>query len=178
MRKKNKKILSPLLAILTLLPLQGFSSRETDFYLHQFFSNFLKYSSSNFPLSQLYSNFTIYCPSNSLLLYSSALGFLFILSPCSIFSCLLTSTLNLPSNSSTNSLAFLKSSSLFHVLLFAVNPFHHTRYLSIPHIFLLFSIFSISHSSTSSTSIGFSASFFCSSTCSLYYTIWLTFMTR
>ena len=177
MREENKRILSLLLVILILPPLQGFSSRETDFYLCQLFSNFLKYSSSNFPSSQPYSNFTIYFPSNLLLLYSSALGFLFILPLCSTFFCLLTSTLNLPLNLSTNSLAFPKSSSLFHVLFSAVNPFYYTKYLSIPRIFLLFSIFSISHSLTPSTSIGFPAFFFCPSTCFLYYTIQLMFMT-
>ena len=162
---------------MTLSLLQGFFSGETDFHLHQFFSNSFKYSFSNFLLSQPYSNFAVYLSSSSLLLYSSVLGF-FIPPPCFIFSCLLTSALNLPSNSSTNSLVFPRSSSLSHVSFSIVNLFHHTRYLSIPCIFLLFRIFSIFHSLTPFTSIGFPASFFCSSTCFLYHTIWLTFMTE
>ena len=64
------------------------------------------------------------------------------------------------------------------MLLSVVNSFHYIRYLSISHIFLLFSIFLIFYSSTFSTSIGFSVFFFCFSTCSLYYTIQLTFITR
>ena len=178
MRKENKRALSLLLAILTLSLLQGFSSRETDFHLCQFFSNFFKYSSLNFLSSQPYSNFAVYFPSNSLLLYSSAFGFFFVLSPCSTFSYFFTSILNLPSNSSTNSLAFLRFSSLSHVLLSVVNPFHCTKYLFISRIFLLFSIFLISHFLLSSTSIGFLASFFFPFICSLYHTIQLMFTTR
>ena len=160
MRKENKRALSSLLVILTLPLLQGFSSRETDFYLCQFFSNFLKYSFSNFLSSQPYSNFAIYFPSNLFLLYFSTFGFFFVLSPCPTFSYFLTSALNLPSNSFTNSLAFPRFSSLSHVLLSVVNPFHCTKYLSIPCIFLLFSIFLISHSLLPSTSIGFLVFFF------------------
>jgi len=59
----------------------------------------------------------------------------------------------------------------------AINPFHRTKYLSTPLIFLLFNIFSTSHSSTPSTSIGFPFSFFCLSTCSLYHTIQLILIT-
>ena len=156
--------LSPLPAVLTLPPLQGFSSRETDFHFHQFLSNFLKYSSSNFPSSHLYNIFTVNFPSNSPLLKSFS-------SAISSFSCLLTSAFILPLNSSNISLAFPKSFFLFQILYSAVNPFHHTKYLSTPLIFLLFNIFSISHSLTPSISIGFPSSFFCPSTCFLYCTI-------
>ena len=52
-RKKIRKELSLLLAILTLSLLQGFSSRETDFHLCQFLSNFLRYSALNFPSSEI-----------------------------------------------------------------------------------------------------------------------------
>ena len=159
-----RKELSPLLTTLILPPLQGFSSRETDFYLCQFFSNFLRYSALNFPLFHPYSNFAIYFPSNIPLLNSSS-------SIASIFSCLLTSALTPFLNLFTNSLAFSKSSSFSHESCSAINPFYHTRYLSTSLIFLLFNIFSTSHSSTPSTSIGFPSSFFCPPTCSLYRTI-------
>ena len=166
----KEKSLSPLLLFLTLPPLQGFSG-ETDFHLHQFLSSLFKYSSSNFPSSYLYNIFTINFPSNSPLLkfFSSAI---------SIFSCLLTSTFILPLNSFTNSLACSRSFFLSHISLSAVNLFHHTKYFLTPLIFLLFNIFSTSHSSTPSTSIGFPSSFFCPSTCSLYHTIRLMFTTR
>ena len=105
--------------ILTLPPLQGFISKETDFHLLQFLSNFFRYLASNFPSSHPYSNLAIYFLSNSLLLYSS-------------LSYHLTSIFNLPLNSSTNSFAFSKSSSFSHVLFSAINSFHHTKYFSTP----------------------------------------------
>ena len=86
-------MLSPLLSFLTLSPLQGFSSRETDFHFCQFLSNFLKYSFSNFPLSYLYNIFAINFPGNFPLLKSFS-------SAISNFFCLLTSVFILPSNSS------------------------------------------------------------------------------
>ena len=156
--KRNEKKLSSLPAILTLPSLQGFSSGETDFHLLQFLSNFFRYSASNFPSFHPYSNLAIYFPGNLLLLYSS-------------LSCHLTSAFNLPLNSSTNSFAFSKTSSFSHVSFSAVNPFHHTKYFSTPLTFFLFSIFSTSHSSTLSISIGFPSFFFCPPTCSLYHTI-------
>ena len=164
MREGNRKILSPLLSFLILPPLQGFSSRETNFYFCQFLSNFLKYSSSNFPSSYLYSIFAINFSGNSSLLKSFS-------SAISSFSCLLTFVFILPLNSSNTSLVFPKSFSLFQVSCSAVNLFHCTKYLSTLLIFLLFNIFSIFHSLTPSISIGFPSSFFCLSTCFLYYTI-------
>ena len=164
MRKENRKILSLLFAFLTLPPLQGFSSRETDFYFCQFLVNFLKYSSSNFPSSHPYNIFAINFPSKSYLLKSLS-------SIRSNFSCLLTSAFILPSNSSNASFTFYKSSLFLHVSLSAINPFHCTKYFSTSLIFLLFKIFSTSHLSTPSTSTGFSSSFFWSSTCFLYCTI-------
>ena len=133
------------------------------FYLFQFCSNFSKYSSSNFLSSYPYSNFTIYFPSNSILLYFFLFAFL---SP----TCYFTSAPNLPLKSFTNSFAFFKSSSFSYVSFSAVNLFHHTKYFSTPLIFLLFKIFSTSHSSTLSTLTGFSSFFFCPFTCSLYCT--------
>ena len=178
MRKKYKKRPSPLFLILILFPPQGFSEGETDFYLYQFFSNFLKYSSSNFLSSQPYSNFAIYFPGSSLLLYFSALGFFFISFLTFTFFCHLTSTFNLPLNSSTNSFTFSKSFPFSQVSFSTINPFQHTKYLSTPYIFFLFNIFSISYSSAPSTSIGFPSYFFCHFTCSLYCTTWLIFTTR
>ena len=150
--------------ILTLFPLQDFSSRKTDFHLLQFLSNFLRYSASNFPSSHPYSNLAVYFPNSSLLLHS-------------FHSYRLTSAFNLPSNSSTNSLAFSKSSFFSHVSFSAINSFHRTKYFSTPLTFLLFSILSTFHSSTPSISIGFPSFFFCPPTYSLYCTIQLTFTT-
>ena len=154
-----------LLSLFLILPsLQGFSSEETDFHLRQFLSNFLKYSSSNFPLFHPYNIFAINFSGNSPLLKSFS-------STISNFSCLLTSMFILLSNSSNASLAFPKSFFLSHISFSTVNPFHRTKYLSTPLIFLLFNILSISHSLTPSIFIGFPFSFFCPSTYSLYYTI-------
>ena len=150
--------------ILTSSLLQGFFSGETDFHFCQFLSNFLKYSSSNFPSSYLHNIFTIYFSGNSSFLKS--LSFTVF-----NFSCLLTSVFNLSSNSTTISFVFSKSFSLFHISYSAINLFYHTKYFTIPLTFLLFNIFSTSHSSTSPTSTGFASSIFYPSTCSLYQTI-------
>ena len=136
---------------LTLPLLQGFSFRETAFHLCQFLSNFLKYSSSNLPSSHPYNIFAINFPGNSPLLKSLSSAF-------SIFSCFLISVL--PSKSVNASSAFFELSFLSQVSPSAVNPFHRTRYFSTPLTFFLFKIFSTSHSSTPSTSIGFPSSFF------------------
>ena len=56
--------------ILTLSFLQDFSFRETNFYFCQFFSNFFKYSFSNFLSSHPNKIFTVYFSSNLLLLNS------------------------------------------------------------------------------------------------------------
>ena len=155
MRKEKRKILSPLLSFLTLPPLQGFSSGETNFHFHQFFSNFLRYSSSNFLLSHLYNIFAMNFPDSSSLLK-------FLSFTISIFSYLFTSAFILSLNSSSTSSAFPKSSFFFQVSCSTVNPFHCTKYFSTPLIFFLFNIFSISHSLTPSISISFSSSFFLS----------------
>ena len=163
-RKENRKKPSPLLIILILPPLQGFSSGETDFHFHQFLSNFFKYSSSNFLSSHLYNIFAIYFSGNFPLLMSFS-------STISNFSCLLISAFILPSNSSNASLVFPKSSPFSHMSCSIVNLFHLTKYLSTPLIFLLFNIFSTSYSLTLSTSISLLSFFFCPCTCSLYHTI-------
>ena len=81
------------------------------------------------------------------------------------------------SNSSTNSIAFFRFSLLSHVSSSAVYPFYHTRYLSLPHTFLLFIIFSTFHSSSSSITTGCGTFFFCPSTCDLYLHTLLTLTT-
>jgi len=138
---------------LTLPFLQDFSSRETDFHFHQFFSNFLKYSFSNFLSFHLYNIFTIYFPSSSPLLKSHS-------STQSNFSCFLTFTLSLSSNSAIISFVFSKSSFFFYISLFAVNPFHHTKHFITPLIFLLFKKFSTSYFLTPFISTSFTSSTF------------------
>jgi len=154
-----------------ITPFQGFSSGETDFHFCQFLSNFLRYSFSNFLLSYLYNILTIYFFGSSFFLKSLS-------SVISNFFCCLISTFILPLNLVTTSFAFPKSSSLFYVSCSAINPFHYTKYLTTSLIFLLFKTFFTFHSSTPSTSTSFTSSTFCSSTCSLYYTIQLTFTIR
>ena len=148
--------MSSLFVFLTLPPLQGFFSRETDFYFCQFLSNFL--------LSHPYNIFAVNFPGSSSLLKSLS-------SIISIFSYFLTSAFILPLNFSNTSFAFPKSSFFSQMSCSTINPFHHTKYLSTSLIFLLFNIFSIFYSLTFSTSIGFPSSLFYSSTCSLYHTI-------
>ena len=129
----------------------------------KFLSNFLKYSSSNFPSFYPYNIFTIYFPSNFSLLKS-------LFSTISNFSYLLTLAFILPLSSSTTSLVFPRSSSFSHESCSAVNLFYRTKYFTTHLIFHLFKIFSTSYSSTPSTSTGFTSSAFCLSTCSLYHT--------
>ena len=81
------------------------------------------------------------------------------------------------SNSSTNSIIFFRFSLLFHVSFSAVQSFHCTKYLSLPHTFFLFMIFSTSHSSSLSITTGYGISFLCPSTCNLYLRILLTLTT-
>ena len=119
--------------ILTSPPLQGFFFRETDFYFCQFLSNFLRYSSSNFPSFHPYNIFTIYFSSNSPFLKSLS-------SAMSNFFCHLTFAFILPLNSATTSFVFSKSFSLSQESCSAINSFHHTRYFITPHIFLLLKI--------------------------------------
>ena len=171
MRRKNKKKLSSLFSILTLPFFQGFFSKETDFYLCQFLSNFLRYSFSNFPSFHPYSNFSIFLSSNFPLLNS-------LFSAILILSYLLTFAFICPSNFSNTFFAFSKFSFFFQMFCSAINSFHHTRYQFTPLIFLLFNIFSTFHFLTSFISICFLFSFLCPPTYSLYYTIQLIFTTR
>ena len=169
-KKKNKtKFIT-----LTLSPLQGFSSGETDFHLCQFFSNFFKYSFLNFLSSYPNNIFAMYFSGNLLLLNSSTFEFNFVFHILSVLSCLLTSV---SSNSSTSSFAFSKSFSFSHISFSAINPFQHTKYFSTPRIFLLFNILSTFYSSTPSTSTGFGFSTFCPFPSFLYFTTLLTLTT-
>ena len=104
--KRNKS--SPPSSILTL---QDFFFRETNFYFCQFLSNFLKYSFPNISSSHLYNIFIVYFPGNSPLLKSCSFTKL-------NFSSLLTSVFILLSNSVITSFAFSKSSSLFYLIFF------------------------------------------------------------
>ena len=169
--KKKENSYRSLSSTLILPSLQGFSSRKTDFYFCQFLSNFLKYSSSNFPSFHPYNIFAVYFSSNSPFLKSLS-------STISNFSCLLTSAFIHSLNFSITSFAFYRSSSFSHESYSAINPFYCTKYFTTPLIFHLFKNFSTSHSSTPSTSTGFTSSAFCSFTCSLYCTTQLTFTTR
>ena len=125
------------------------------FQFCQFLSNFLKYSSSNFLLSHSYNIFTIYFSSNSLLLKSFS-------STKSNLSCFLTFAFIFLLNSATNSFVFSKFSFFFQLLCFTVNLFYCTKYFITPLTFLLFNIFSTSHSLTPSTVISLTSSFFLS----------------
>ena len=129
------------------------------FHLLQFFSNFFKYSRSNFPLSHPYSVFAI-----NLLSISS-------------LSILLSTFLYSFSYSFTTSFAFFRFVSLSHESSSAVYLFHLTRYSHLPYLLLLFIIFSISYSSSPSIITGRAGCFFCPQTCSLYLLILLTFTT-
>ena len=136
-----------------------------------FLSNFFKYSSSNLPSSYSYNIFIIYFLGNFSLLKSLSFAI-------SSFFCFLTSAFNLFSNFTTTFFVFSKSFSFSQLLYSTVNLFYYTKYFVTLFIFLLFNILSTSHSSTPSTFISFTSSFFCLSTCFLYYTTWLTFTTR
>ena len=98
----------------------------------------------------------------------------------SVSYCLTSSSSSLQyslSNSLTNSIVFFKFSLLSQVFFLAVYSFHHTKYLSLPRTFLLFIIFSTSHSSSPLITTSCGVSFFCPSTCDLYYRIQLTLTT-
>ena len=92
----------------------------------------------------------------------------FLFSASSNFFCLLTSASNLSSNSATISFIFSKSSSFSQLSCSTMNFFCHIKYFTTLLTFLLFNIFSTSHSLTSSTSTSFTFSTFCFLICSLY----------
>ena len=82
------------------------------------------------------------------------------------------------SNSLIASFAFFKFSLPSHVSDSAINPFHHTKYLSFPLTRCLFNILSTSHSSSSLIITGAVCSFFYPSTCPMYLCILLMLTTR
>ena len=139
------------------------------FHLLQFLSNLAQYSLSYLLSVHPNNFFAINLPGNSPLWKVP-----------SSFSCLLTFSMSLLyslSYSSIASLAFSRFSSPSQVSDSAINPFHHTRYLSFPLICHLFSILSTSHSSSPSIMTGAGCSLFCPSTCPTYLHILLTFTT-
>ena len=93
------------------------------------------------------------------------------------FSCCFISVFTFSSNSATIFFIFSKPFFLSQLLYSIVNLFHYTKYFITSLIFLLFSFFTF-HSLTPFTSISFSFSTFYPSTCSLYCTTQLTFITR
>jgi len=151
--KRNENRWSPLSSILTLLPIQGFFSEETNFHFYQFLSNFLKYSFSNFPLCYLYNIFSVYFSSNSSLLKSCS-------STKSNFFYLLTSVLILLSNSAITFFAFSKFSPFSYMLFSTINSFYNTKHFITSLIFLLFKIFSTFYSLILFTFTGFTFSTF------------------
>ena len=128
------------------------------FHCRQFSSNLFQYSCLYFFSPHPYNSFAVYFPGSSLLnsFFSFSLSYRLVSSSSSLLYSF--------SNSSTRSLAFLRFSLLSQVSSSAVHPFHHTRYLSLPRIHLLFIIFSTSHSSSPSITMGCGISFFCPST--------------
>ena len=90
----------------------------------------------------------------------------------------LTSVFIFFSNLFTNFFVFSKFFSFSHILFSAINPFQCTKYFITSFTFLLFNIFSISHSSILSTSTSFGSFTFHPFTDSLYLIILLKFTTR
>ena len=82
------------------------------------------------------------------------------------------------SNSFTSSIAFFKFPLLSYISFSAVYPFCHTRYLSLLRIFLLFMIFSTSHSFSPSITTSYDTSFLCPSPYGLYLHTLLTLTTE
>ena len=139
------------------------------FHHLQFFSILPQYSWSYHLSDYSYSFFAVNLPGNS-----PHRNVLSLHSCCATFS---MSHRYSFSNSLIASFAFSKFSLPSQVSDSAVNPFQHTKYLSFPLTFLLFSIHSTSHSSSPSIMTGAGCSFFCPSTCPMYHHILLTFTT-
>ena len=142
------------------------------FHFLQFSSIHFQYFWLYFLFPQPYSNFTIYLPGSSLLniFLSSSASCHLTSSSSSLWYSLL--------NYLTNSITFFKLSLLSQVSSSAMHPFHCTKYLSFLCTFLLFIIFSTSHSSSPSITTSCGVSFLCPSTCDLYFRTLLTLTTR
>jgi len=82
------------------------------------------------------------------------------------------------SNSSTPSFVFPRFSIPSQVFDSVINPFHHTKYLSFPLTYHLFSILSTFHSFSFLIMTQANFSFLCSFTCPIYLHILLIFTTR
>ena len=132
-------------------------------------------ASSSLNFSNIHSQTFCYFTYTISLLYISLVT---LFSTIFSFSCFLTSAFILFSNSTTTSFTFSRSSSLFQLSCSAINPFHYTKYFTIPLTFLLFNIFSTFHSLTLFTSTSFTSSALYSLTYFLYHTTQLTFITR
>ena len=142
---------------------------HSPFHCLQFLSNLPQYSLLYFLSDHPNNFFAINLPGNSPL---SNIPF--------SLSCQFTSSMSCQyslSNSSIASFAFPRFSLPFQVSDSAVNPFHHTRYLSFPLIHHLFKIFSTFYSSSPSIITGAGYSLFCPSTCPTYLCILLTLTT-
>ena len=139
------------------------------FHHLQFLSNLLQYSWS-YLLSDYPNSFlAVNLPSNSSLLNVPFL-----------YSCLAISSMSRRYsllNSSIASFAFFKFTLPSQVSDFAVNPFHHTKYLSFLLTCCLFRILSTSYSFSPSIITGAGCSLFCPSTCPMYLRILLMFTT-
>ena len=139
------------------------------FHCFQFLSILLQYSLSYCLSDHPNSFFAINCSSSSSLLN--------VPSP---LSCCLTSSMPCWysfSYSLTASFVFFRFFFPFQVSDSAVNPFHHTRYLSFPCIHCFFRILSTSHTYSPLITTGAGCSFLCPSTCSIYLCILLTLTT-
>ena len=139
------------------------------FHCLQFLSNLFQYSWSYHLSDHPYNFFAVNFPGNSPHRNVS-----------SSRSCRATSFMSRRysfSNSSIASFAFSKFSLPSQVSDSAVNPFQRTKYLSFPLTFLLFSIRSTSHSSSSSIMTGAGCSFLCPFTCPTYHRTLLTLTT-
>jgi len=133
------------------------------FHHLQFLSSLLQYSSSYCLFVHLNNFFAVNHPGSSPLLNVP-----------SSFSYYLMSSMSHQysfSYSSIASLAFSRFSLPSQVSDSAVNPFHHTKYLSFSHICCLFRILSTFHSFSSSIITGAGCSFLCLSTCPTYLCI-------
>ena len=140
------------------------------FHLLQFLPNLAQYSLLYFLSDHLNNFLAINLPSNSPLLKIS-----------SFLSCLLMSSIShwySFSNSSTASFVLPRFSFSSQVSDSTANPFHHTKYLFFSLIYYLFKILSTFYSFSPSIITGTGCSFFCSSTCPMYFHILLTLTTR
>ena len=140
------------------------------FYCFQFRSNLSQYSLSYLLFDHPNNFFAINLPGNfPLLNISSSLSYQFTFFMFQQYSF---------SYSFITFLEFSKFSLPSQVSDSAVNPFQHTKYLSLPFIHCLFKILSTSHFSSSPIITGTSCSFLCPSTYPTYRRILLTLTIR